>query len=165
MKLPRYLQLTLLATVCSVAWSQFNDDEPERMMPTVAPKPSKLGITPIVMPPPVRVNLFPHPLAESPAEQTLVNYSESEPITPHLPLQALGAWWSQNQRIILLTDGIETWPVCKQCKAEGKIWIGNEPVSGWLLKAVEKDHLLFEWRHSQDQRKLNLSELQLEPTQ
>jgi hypothetical protein len=90
---------------------------------------------------------------------------EPEQPTPDLPFKALGTWWSQNQRVILLTNGVDTWPVCRQCKAEEKIWIGSEPVSGWQLKAVEKDHLLFEWLLTHAQRKLELGELQSEPTQ
>ncbi|HEY3983136.1 hypothetical protein [Cedecea sp.] len=169
MKLPRYLQVALLATAGAVVWSQLSDDEPASVVPQVmesAPlRPAKPKEAPPGAPRPARPNLFPQPLADTGAEQTEAEqHVEAEPVTPELPLQALGAWWSQHQRVILLTDGVETWPVCSKCKAEGKIWIGNEPVSGWQLKAVEKDHLLFEWRLTHTQRRLELGELQSEPT-
>lgn len=169
MKLPRYLQVALLATLGGIVWSQLSDDESTRgvsqVAQPVAQRPVKLKEA---QSPPLRasrINLFPPPLAETVDQSSEPKLSvEPKPSTPDLPLQALGAWWSQHQRIILLTDGVETWPVCLRCKAEGKIWIGSEPVSGWRLKAVEKDHLLFEWQLTHAQRKLELGELQSEPT-
>ncbi|WP_455871769.1 hypothetical protein [Serratia proteamaculans] len=171
MKLPRYLQVALLVTVGAVSWSQFVDDEHARVVPQVTqPASSRPATLRETLPSPLRTsrtNLFAPPLADTATGQTepAQKNVEPEPPTPSLPLQALGAWWSQHQRIIVLTDGVETWPVCRQCKAEGKIWIGSEPISGWQLKAVEKDHLLFEWQLTHAQRKLELGELQSEPTQ
>lgn len=170
MKLPRYLQVALLATVGAVVWSQFADDgsAPVDLHVTkpVSQRPLMRKETPASSEHALRPNLFSLPIADTEVEQNKATSNIApEPVTPNLPLQALGAWWSQHQRIILLTDGVETWPVCRQCKAEGKIWIGSEPVSGWQLKAVEKDHLLFEWQLTHAQRKLELGELQSEPTQ
>lgn len=170
MKLPRYLQVALLATVGAVVWSQLADDgsAPVDLHVTkpVSQRPLMRKETPASSERTLRPNLFSLPIADTEVEQNKAASSiEPEPVTPNLPLQALGAWWSQHQRIILLTDGVETWPVCRQCKVEGKIWIGSEPVSGWQLKAVEKDHLLFEWQLTHAQRKLELGELQSEPTQ
>lgn len=170
MKLPRYLQVALLATVGIVGWCQWADDEATPVMfsvtPAVSPRPTTPSAPSAAPLRTARNTLFSLPLPDAAAQQ--IDPAESvaaEPSTPDLPLQALGAWWSQHQRIILLTDGTETWPVCRQCKAEGSIWIGSEPVSGWQLKAVEKDHLLFEWQLTHAQRTLELGELQSEPTQ
>ena len=64
----------------------------------------------------------------------------------------------------MLTDGKETWPVCERCRADGRIWIGSSPVNDWILKAVANDHLLFEWQPTHTQQRLELDELQSEPT-
>lgn len=170
MKLPRYLQVALLVTAGAVAWSHFSDNEPApgppQMTRSVTQHPVKPTEEPASLARSERINLFPHPMAEVFEEQAKpVEDVKPEQTTPDLPVYALGAWWNHHQRIIILTDGVETWPVCRHCQAAGKIWIGNEPVSGWKLKAVEKDHLLFEWRFTHALRKLELGELQSEPTQ
>lgn len=169
MKLPRYLQVALLVTAGAVAWSYFNDNEPapvtSQMMRPVTEHPVKPTQEPASMPRSKRVDLFPQSKTDVLEEQAKpVEQVKPEVTTPDLPLYALGAWWNPHQRIIILTNGVETWPVCRHCKAAEKIWIGSEPVSGWKLKAVEKDHLLFEWRFTHAQRKLELGELQSEPT-
>jgi hypothetical protein len=168
MRLPRYLQVALLATVGAVAWSQLADDEPTPVASS-APSPARArAVKPIEAPPslsrPARANLFPPPQASAREAAEPAPRAEPEPTTPELPLHALGAWWNQHQRTVLLTDGVETWPVCQRCRADGKIWIGSEPVSGWILKAVEQDHLLFEWQLTHVQRRLALGDLQSEPT-
>lgn len=171
MKLPRYLQVALLATAVAVAWSHFSEDESALVTPQmrhpVTPQPVKPSKETASAPRPERVDLFPSPKADVPQEQaaSVEQAAPAEPTTPDLPLHALGAWWSDHQRIIILTDGVETWPVCRQCNAAGNIWLGSEPVSGWKLKAVGKDHLLFEWQSTHAQRRLELGELQLEPKQ
>ncbi|MGU3414609.1 hypothetical protein ACLBW0_13485 [Enterobacteriaceae bacterium C34A] len=169
MKLPRYLQAALAATAVAVIWSQFVDDAPLPEASLLAPKntlPSaKSEAEPLSRPVPGRADLFafaPSDKASEPTDAT--PHEETQPPTPELPLQILGAWWRHHQRTLLLTDGTETWPVCRDCRAEGKIWIGSEPVNGWILKAVAKDHLLFEWRLTHAERRLELGDLQSEPT-
>lgn len=170
MKLPRYLQVALLATAVAVVWSHFNDDDsasvtPQTMRPVTAHQ-IKQTAEPASTPRPERIDLFPSPKADAGAEQAMpVEQAKAEPTTPDLPLHALGAWWSDHQRIIVLTDGVDTWPVCRQCKAAGKIWLGSEPVKGWKLTAVKQDHLLFEWQSTHAQHRLELGELQSEPKQ
>lgn len=167
MKLPRYLQVMLIATVGAVIWSQFSEDEPTPDAPHVTQPAPPPAVKFKSANRPTRVNLFPKPKADAnaPVKQTESKKTiKHEPSTPALPFQALGVWWSHHQRVILLTNGVETWPVCRRCKAEGKIWVGNEPAKGWQLKAVEKDHLLFEWRFNHIQRRLELGDLQSEPT-
>lgn len=172
MMLPRYLQLAILATAGAVIWSLFIDDETAavsaRPLSAGQEQPATSVSDRIKTPRTDRINLFTVPVLaktddEPPPERE--SPPPPEPTTPPLPLQALGAWWSNNQRILLLTDGVETWPVCDRCRADGKIWIGSSPINGWTLKAVEKDHLLFEWQLTHIQQRLELGDLQSEPTQ
>nr|WP_159466092.1 hypothetical protein [Scandinavium goeteborgense] len=168
MRLPRYLQVALVATVGAVVWSQFADDDSAPVAASAPQQTRTRAAKPIDVQQPLsrpsRTNLFPQPQTH-PREQDILTPSvKPEPTTPELPLHAMGAWWNQHQRTVLLTDGVETWPVCQRCRADGKIWIGSEPVSGWILKAVEQDHLLFEWQLTHVQRRLALGDLQSEPT-
>ena len=169
MKLPRYLQLALVLTAGAAIWSQFADEEisqaPLEVQPVSRPRPAPAKKEAAHS---TRVDLFSTP--HSRARDLTETQPESEqpekaaPTAPPIPLQVLGAWWENRQRIIVLTDGKETWPVCERCKADGRIWIGSSPVDNWILKTVANDHLLFEWQPSHIQQRLELDELQSEPT-
>ena len=169
MKLPRYLQLALLGTAAVVIWSLNSEEEPAAVHPVAQVREPARKAKPVAAKKPadtpLRNNLFHSPVAQVQQVETPPEAPPETPSAPPLPLEALGAWWSGHQRIVLLTDGRETWPVCQRCRADNKIWIGSSPVSGWTLKAVEKDHLLFEWQLTHIQQRLELGDLQSEPTQ
>lgn len=171
MIVPRYLQVTLALTLASVIWSVVSSDErddapvrpvaPAHNQPTAHRKSADSVMA-------VHKDLF--ALSHADKENPATTQAKAEPpppqhITPALPLSLLGIWWEGHQRIILLTDGRDTWPVCHHCRAENAIWIGNEPVEGWKLKAVNKDDLLFEWQLTHTSQHLEISDLQSEPTQ
>jgi hypothetical protein len=171
MKLPRYLQLALVVTAGAVLWSLFAGEEEPLSNLSVQPvsQPSASQRTKAPPETPVRqtrANLFALPQTATPEQEQEAMQSavEPPPSAPPLPLNVLGTWWDRHQRIILLTDGVETWPVCDRCHAEGKIWIGSSPINDWVLKGVEKDHLLFEWLPGHIQQPLELGDLQSEPT-
>jgi hypothetical protein len=173
MKLPRYLQLAIAVTVGLVIWSQFvSDEDPDEL--TLSPSTAQrtrpaATTTPATKPDSASwVNLFPGPVK---ADKNAPGQSGASappppppPSAPPLPLQVMGAWWSQQQRIVIITDGNQTWPVCKRCQADGKIWIGSSPVAGWSLVDVANDHLLFEWQATHTRKRLELDDLQAEPT-
>lgn len=174
MKLPRYLQVALLATAVAVVWSYSDEDESSSVLHQAVRPVTHSSVKTVREPPPAsrheRVDLFPAGEAEPLKEESIPMeqappIASAEPDTPALQLQVLGTWWSHDQRIIILTDGVGTWPVCRACKAAGKIWLGSEPVRGWKLTAVGKDHLLFEWQSNHAQRRLALKEIHTEPTQ
>lgn len=170
MKLPRYLQLALVLTAGLVFWSLFSGEEaPEVPRQKASVSPPRPPTPEQEAPRQTRIDLFaaPHHTAREEAEKLSETGKPEQaplPTAPLLPLQILGAWWENHQRIILLTDGKETWPVCERCQADGRIWTGSAPVSDWILKAVAKDHLLFEWQPGHIQQRLELGELQSEPT-
>lgn len=169
MKLPRYLQVAILVTTMAVLWSLFTDEgvpnayevtsasSPARPVKTITPD-TKYERT-------NRINLFPLPQQIQDGGEKELNRAPQAPDTPPLPLVVLGAWWEKQQRIIVLTDGDKSWLVCQRCSIEGKIWIGSEAIRGWTLKAVEKKHLLFEWKLSQTEKRLELDDLKSEPLQ
>lgn len=169
MKLPRYLQLALVLTAGATIWSLVTGEEvsqaPHQVQPVSRPRPAPAKQETAHS---TRIDLF--STLRNRAQNAAEKKPESEraekaqPAAPPLPLQVLGAWWENRQRIIVLTDGKETWPVCERCKADGKIWIGSSPIDDWMLKAVANDHLLFEWQPSHIQQRLELDELQSEPT-
>lgn len=166
MKLPRYLQVALVLTAGLALWSQFSSDETQETVhlraPTTRPAPAvKPSAEPLTT---VRRDLFPpHNEHEESPETVAVEVAPPPPSAPPLPLQVLGAWWEQRQRIIILTDGQETWPVCERCRADGKIWLGDSPVSGWTLTEVANDYLQFEWTATHMHQRLSLEELTSEP--
>lgn len=175
MKLPRYLQLSLVATLALVIWSQFNDETLTTANPPTQPKraatASSAAATKVASGTPARANLFRLPVSEADtvamreakAKAKAKATAPAEPLTPPLPLKVLGAWWSQQQRIIILTDGMDTWPVCDKCKVQGKIWLGSTPVSKWSLVEVTPDHLLFEWQATHARQRIALDDFASEP--
>lgn len=170
MKLPRYLQVAIIVTAGLVIWSQFSGDEPAESTTAsrpIAQRTRPAAVTSTTAAPTTKewVNLFP-----GPAKPVTRNGSESlappppAPSAPPLPFKAMGAWWSKQQRVVIVTDGQQTWPVCNKCDAEGKIWIGSSPMEGWSLVEVADDHLLFEWLATHTRKRLELGDLQDKPT-
>ena len=165
MTLPRYLQVALLLSVLAAIGSLlFLEEAPEIHLPEQTAATTPLTLYPQNNRQTPRQDLFSVPVKVLPTPVKTPDKPSVRPATPPFPLQVMGAWWSQNQRIILLTNGHNTWPVCKGCKAEEKIWIGDQPVAGWVLKAVATDHLLFEWQLTHAQQRLELGDLHSEPT-
>lgn len=169
MKLPRYLQVALVITVGLLLWSQFSDEDPEVLTPVArrpannTPAPVQSPMTPAAT---ARINLFPVPeMKQKESLKTDVARPQppAVPQTPPLPLSVMGAWWNQNQRIVIITDGKQSWPVCNRCKAEGKIWLGSTPVSGWTLTDVTQEYLQFEWQATHVRQQLMLDDLASEP--
>lgn len=149
MKLPRYLQIALALSCALSLWQFFSvpETQPVTSATTIAPAPTT-GSAPRVEPTATgknnTLNLFPFQgdKAEPPP---VVMPKMAVPSTPPLPFQVNGAWWDQHQRALVLTDGIQQWIICRQCRARDKIWIGANLGQGWQLVEVGADFLTFRW--------------------
>ena len=168
MKLPRYLQLALVLTAGAVFWSQFADDEisqaPLEAQPVSRPRPAPAKPETAHA---TRIDLFQRHIARRKTQQNSrrktiglkrrhqphrrYRFSSSVPVGKPSEDRCADGW--QRDR-----------PVCERCRADGRIWIGSSPVNNWILKAVANDHLLFEWQPTHSQQRLELDELQSEPT-
>ena len=167
MKLPRYLQVALAITAGLAMWSQFSDPSTEKLTPATQRLPEAAPVTlpPVVAPAATaRINLFPLPEVKALEKKAAPSIPvPPPPQTPPLPLTVMGTWWRPNQRNVIITDGQTSWPVCNRCRAEGKIWLGSAPISGWTLTDVTHDALQFEWQATHVRQQLMLDDLASEP--
>ncbi|MEX1841651.1 hypothetical protein KMW40_14625 [Enterobacter cloacae] len=170
MKLPRYLKILLALTVILLVWAQIADlQQPEQNDIVAMPaqpvrhtqKPINAHKTTTAF-----VDLFPwqgekKAIAKIPSGQR-VTAQQSK--TPALPFRVAGAWWSNNQRTIILTNGHQNWIVCHHCKAPEHIWIGDRLNHDWQLQEVTAGQLIFRWLPQQLDQHLALAELETKPT-
>ncbi|WNN45057.1 MULTISPECIES: hypothetical protein [Winslowiella] len=168
MKLPRYLQVMLLLTAVISLWSALSGDaqEEESLLTVSQPHPVRdIPTTPA--PPAIAGNasddLFPYqgnPVEPASAPATA---RPEKPRAPQLPFKVVGAWWSNNQRLLVLTDGRESWIVCRQCKLQESIRPGDKLDNNWQLMEIATDSLTFRWLPLKNDQHLSLDDMKSKP--
>ncbi|MFS2222960.1 hypothetical protein [Pantoea sp. B65] len=176
MTLPRYLQAALAVTAAVTLWSLFSpaDDAPvaEDLLPQGQPaalaaaSASRAAAAPALSDnhhdlfpfqgPQVRAAPPPPPPPPTPPVA-------EAPRAPTLPFRVAGAWWSQQQRYLLLTDGRQSWIVCRQCKFADSIRSGEKLNDNWQLRAIEPDYLVFRWLPLENDQRLSLGDMKSKP--
>ncbi|CAM3741944.1 hypothetical protein BS639_02640 [Rouxiella silvae] len=176
MKLPRYLQIALLATCALALYSLLGDEADEPVPLSVvhrAPSPSAVKITPTATSQLEQsfVDLFPSgikPLKPAPELEAVhkapVVAKVEEPLVPSLPFNLVGSWWSDGQRALMLQQGSQHWIICKKCRAPQRVWIGMPLNKDWQLKSVSTDSLTFLWLPQMREQRLPLGDMKSEPT-
>ncbi|MBP2169730.1 hypothetical protein J2125_002922 [Erwinia toletana] len=173
MKLPRYLQIAIGITAALVLWSLVSepDDAPtqqQALLPQASPlaagPPDSSRTTATRAPDDHDSNLFPFqgPKAK-PAPPPPPPKPAAPPSAPSLPFKLVGAWWSHNQRYLVLSDGKQSWIVCNQCRIADSIRRGEKLNENWQLTAIEPDYLVFRWLPLETDRRLPLDDMQSKP--
>lgn len=181
MKLPRYLQISLLITGLLVLYTLIVDDE--------AVSPPLSVINPLSQTAQTRsadrhrrqpvlenrsddfVDLFPSaikPVAREQSKQAPIveeppQYQEPEIMAPPLPFQLVGAWWSNHQRTLMLQADDQQWIICRSCRASTRVWTGMKLTDDWQLKSVSADSLTFIWLPQMQELHLALGDMKSEP--
>ncbi|KAB7894661.1 hypothetical protein GA565_00965 [Rouxiella sp. S1S-2] len=176
MKLPRYLQIALLATCALVLYSLLGDEADEPIPLAVvhrAATPSAVDISPTASSLQKQgfVDLFPSatkPLKPTSEQESMhkapVVAIVQEPLVPRLPFNLVGSWWSDGQRALMLQQGSQHWIICKKCRAPQRVWIGMPLNKDWQLKSVSTDSLTFLWLPQMREQRLPLGDMKYEPT-
>lgn len=171
MKLPRYLQVMLVLSGALSLWSALSGDEPEaeNLLPVrQTPKVSNVGAAPAA---PAAAdnqsaNLFPfqgQPIEPARAPTPATPTVAAPPAAPPIPFKVVGAWWSNNQRLLVLSDGKESWIVCSQCKVQERIRPGDKLNDHWQLTEIAADSLTFRWLPLQNDQRLPLDDMKSKP--
>ena len=169
MKLPRYLFVSLIITVALVLWCVVSTEQET----TQHYQPRAVHSHPTVVVEPLStaknrngrvIDLFPVFLQ---AERGKEEESRPEPVTktaPQFPLQVVGAWWEDNNRIVILNDGDRNVLLCKTCRMSGYIRPGEEILTDWRLTELAEDHLSVEWLPENISNRIELDDLTSKPT-
>jgi hypothetical protein len=175
MKLPRYLQITLVLGGGLSLWSFFSTPgsppQEARLLPqtrvatpVVAARTN--GIATEAEAAESTINLFPFQGGqEVPSQDTqlLAPLKATPSDVPPLPFQVNGTWWEKKQRALVLTDGEQQWIICRQCRARDKIWTGATLEHNWKLVEVGTDFLTFRWLPQQRDQRLALGDMTSKP--
>jgi len=171
MKLPRYLQVMLVLTAVLSLWSALNGDEPEEenLLPVrQSAEVSHAAAAPAqpATPGNPSENLFPfqgEPVKPARAPEPAAPPVARQPPAPQLPFKVVGAWWNNNQRLLVLTNGKESWIVCRQCKLRESIRPGDKLDNNWQLTEIAADALTFRWLPLQNDQRLPLDDMKSKP--
>lgn len=172
MKIPRYLQLMLAATAVICLWSGFSeeniDDEP-----LLSPHPSsEISARPPVTAEPAKSvngqrNLFPFQgkveKPRVPAPVTVKAPKVEAPRAPQLPFKLAGAWWSKNQHLLVVSNGQQSWIVCRTCNVKESIRPGQKLDNNWQLMEITDDYLTFRWLPLETDQRLSLGNMKSKP--
>lgn len=169
MMLPRYLIISLAVTSLLVVWSQFDREQGAGVSSSVVIRHHKKSISPA----PGRedksdyiIDLFP---ARQPQNLVVQEKKRTQPepvkkIDPPFPLQVMGAWWENNERIVILSDDRRNVLLCKQCRMKGYIRPGEYLLPEWKLLILSDDHLIVEWQPERISKRIELGDLKSKPT-
>lgn len=169
MKIPRYLVIALAVTIIAVAASQFIGEpedeplvarplEPSRTVTTVAAATRQTETQQEI------VDLFPVPETPKPAVIAEHKPPPPERVEPSFPFQVVGAWWKDNKRVVIISNGIQSPLLCQTCRMEGVIHPGGAITPEWQLHAIADDHLIVEWLPQKLLKRIELGDLKSEPT-
>ncbi|AFI89651.1 hypothetical protein EXT68_02820 [Pectobacterium parmentieri] len=169
MKLPRYLIVVLTITLGLVVWSQLSaDSADEETTSTPAMTRTPQGKVPRAVATETRkkeelVDLFP---VRSPPVTPENQTEKPQPVKkrePAFPLKAVGAWWENGERIVILSDGELNVLLCTQCQIKDAVRPGHVIVPTWRLITLSKDHLTVEWQPEHTMKRIELDDLTSRP--
>jgi hypothetical protein len=175
MKLPRYLQFALLITGALVLYSLV-DDAPDGVEEiAVVQRPAHVDsnrLTPVseLKPQDGFIDIFPSgikPADVQTSREVLATPKDAEPpkiVTPPLPFRLVGAWWSDNQRALMLQQADQQWIICRRCRAPERVWTGMNLTKDWQLKSVSAQSLTFIWLPQMREQHMALGDMDAEPT-
>lgn len=168
MKLPRYLVVSLIITVALILWSVVSTEQEttQHYQPRAVRSHSTVVAEPLSTAKNRNgqvIDLFP---VFSQTERGKEQESRPEPAiktAPQFPLQVVGAWWENNNRIVILNDGDRNVLLCKTCQMNGYIRPGEEILTDWRLTELAEDHLSVEWLPENISNRIELGDLTSKP--
>ncbi|EPF0317228.1 hypothetical protein ACSN7O_004629 [Enterobacter chuandaensis] len=167
MSVSRYLVAALIALFALVVWDALDTNNTPQA-PILAPQSQKTKTTQAVATPVheqgqvLLVDLFPawrhaQPEAEYPATPPV------QKIAATFPLRAIGAWWENNERILIVGGEEVNFLFCKKCRKKESIHPGEMILPDWKLIALEEDHFMVGSLSEATTQRIELDDLTSEP--
>ncbi|APG16838.1 hypothetical protein Y71_20575 [Kosakonia radicincitans DSM 16656] len=163
MKIPLYLKVCLALTLGLVVWAQFFGDDSAGALSGTQTKPAVAQKAKESKKPVVRnesdelADLFPVytlPVKEKPSTTPVVQEVA-------FPFQLAGLWISDNQKIIIITDGMQNWLLCSNCGKKDFIQPGDLLTPDWKVQAIEPDHVTIKAMSGQVEKRIDLNSLKI----
>ena len=163
MKIPLYLKVCLALTLGLVVWAQFFGDDSAGALSGTQTKPAVAQKAKESKKPVVRnesdelADLFPVyalPVKEKPSTTPVVQEVA-------FPFQMAGLWISDNQKIIIITDGMQNWLLCSDCGKKDFIQPGDLLTPDWKVQAIEPDRVTIKAMSGQVEKRIDLNSLKI----
>ena len=168
MKIPLYLKVCLALTLGLVVWAQFFGDDSAGALSGTQTKPAVAQKAKESKKPVVRNES--DELARSEERRVGKEYTlpvkEKPSTTPVVqevafPFQMAGLWISDNQKIIIITDGMQNWLLCSDCGKKDFIQPGDLLTPDWKVQAIEPDRVTIKAMSGQVEKRIDLNSLKI----
>lgn len=166
MKLPNYLTVLLVITLGMVIWTLLSDNcEPEisLSLSTQRPKDDSLLFFSEEFKEEDIIELFPAKKTQEKKSDTTPKPASEKKAEPVFPLQVVGAWWENGERIVILSNTEENILLCNHCHKKGQINPGDMIIPAWKLITLADDHLVVRSVPEQTTKRIELGDLITKP--